>query len=105
MYRLIRNSEMKKPLKIILYILLSITCVYWLGFILYKILDLLRIILHNMTEKSHWWFFVIITIIFTLGALILLETTTDIKPFTSLQHFIIDTFYMLKDWFTNIFSK
>lgn len=103
MYKLIKNSGMKKVFKVVLYILLAITCVCWVIWLLYKLLDLLRMMLHAMTEKSHWWFFVSLCIIFAIGTMVLLETTTEIKPFTSLQCFFIDTFYIVKNWVIGIF--
>lgn len=103
MYKLIENSSIKNGFKIIIYILLTITCIYWLIYLIYKILDTLRIVLHTMTEKSHWWFFISLCIIFAIGTMVLLETTTEIKPFTSLQRFFIDTFYAVKNWVIGIF--
>lgn len=105
MYKMIKNSEMKKGVKIMLYILLTITVVYWFFYVAYRLLDALRFILHNMTEQSHWWFFITLCIIFAIGTLILLETTTSVKPFTALKNNIVNLFYIIKNWFENIFMR
>lgn len=105
MYKLIKNSEMKKGFKIVLYILLTITCVYWLFFLIFKLLDFLRIILHNMTEVSHWWFFITLCVIFTIATLVLMELVTDVKPLTALQRFFIDTFDICKNWIISFFVR
>lgn len=105
MYKMIKESNMKKGFKVMLYILLTITIIYWFFYVMYRLLEVLRFILHNMTESSHWWFFITLCVIFAIGTLILLQTTTNIKPFTALKNNIVNLFYIVKEWFENLFIR
>lgn len=92
MYRLIRECGMPKWLKILIDIVLTITIIYWLGYMLYKFLSVVRFVLHTITEKEHWWFFVVVVLGVLITILFILEFKSDTKPFTSFGKWIISLF-------------
>ena len=93
MYRFISCSEsLPKWLKILLYVLLTLTCVYWIGWLIYKILEVLRLFLHTMTEKKVFWITMGILFICAMTTLCILEFNTDIKPFTTMWEWLSTTF-------------
>ncbi len=82
MYKLIRQGNLPNWIKYIMYILLTVTCVYWVGYFLYKILNFIRFVLHTVTTKEHWWFTVFIVIGLAIALLIFMEYNSDTKPIT-----------------------
>lgn len=102
MYKLIRESSMPKWLQIIINVVLTITVVYWLGYMIYKVLDILRLFLHTMTEKKIYW--VALGILFTcfLITLFILEFNTDIKPFTLFWEWVCNIFNGARDGLADI---
>ena len=93
MYKMIRESErLPKWLKILLDIALTLTCIYWVGFLVYKILDVFRLFLHTMTEKKVFWIALCIILMCAITTLCILEFTTDVKPFTQIGDFFIKLF-------------
>ena len=93
MYKLIRESD-KLPnwVKILLDILLTITLVYLIGFMVYKILDIFRLFLNTMTEKKVYWIALAIVTICAITTLCILEFTTEVKPFTIMGNWFVDRF-------------
>lgn len=51
----IRNSNLPLWLKLLISIVLIVTCVYWVGFLTYKIIDILRLFINTLTEKKIFW--------------------------------------------------
>lgn len=83
-YKLIKDCGMPKWLKILINILLTLTCVYWIGWFVYKFLDLVRIFLHTMTEKKLFFVSLGIMFICAITTLLILEFRTDVRPFTKM---------------------
>lgn len=94
MYKLIRECGMPKWLKVLINILLTLTCIYWIGWFLYKILNVVRLFLHTMTEEKIWWISLGIMLVCAITTLLILQFGTDLKPFTNMW-----------DWLTGIFVK
>ena len=99
MFHLIKGCNMPKWLKVVLYVLLSITLVYVIGLVVYKVLEAIRWLLHAMTEKKIWWVSLCIIFILSLIFAIILEKTSDIKPFTSIYERLLS----ILDSFKNLF--
>lgn len=87
-------SNLPKWLKIFLVVLSIITMVYWIGYIVIKILALVRFILEQVSKKEHWWFFVIVILLVGIVALLLAQFVYDLNPFGN--------FF---DWCEEIFDK
>lgn len=99
MYKLIREGSMPKFLKVLLYILLTITCVYWIGYFLYKILEFVRICINGITnEKGRWWFFLLCLVILFVSVCIAMR----FNPFLELWNLIKAFFVDMKDNFINL---
>ena len=89
MYKLIREGNLPNWLKALLYMLLTVSCVYWIGYFLYKILNFIRFILHSVSSKEHWWFTVFISIGVAVAFLLFLEYQTDQKPLTQMLEWLL----------------
>ncbi len=98
MYRLLHNSNIPKWLKILLYIVLTLSLVYLVGLIFYKVLEAIRWLLHNATEKRIWWITLIIALIATIIVLVILEINTDIDPFTNAINFLVSKWKQFVNW-------
>ena len=97
MYKLIRECEMPSWLKVLINIFLTITVVYWLGYFIYKILNLVRLFLHTMTKKEIYWVSLGIIFICAIITLFILEFNTDIKPFTQMWEWLCSIFNVTRD--------
>ena len=75
----ITNSNMPKWLKWLLNITLAITCVYWIGYLCYKIIDLFRIFIHNLTEYKIFWVMFGVTLCLIILGIILLYKVYNIN--------------------------
>ena len=63
----ISNSNMPRWFKWLLNITLAITCVYWLGLLLYRVIEIVRTFLHKLTDHDIFW--VIIGLLFIVGCI------------------------------------
>ena len=80
MYRLINNSKIPRIIKWLLYILLTITIIYWIIIMAYKLLDLMRRFLHFVSDKRNWWTFVCCVGILLIGAFIVAQFVLGLDP-------------------------
>lgn len=94
MYRLIGNSKLPRFLKVLIYILLTLTCVYWIGYFTYKILDGIRKFLHYVSTKEHWWAFIICVAILGIGTFLIAEFV-----------FKLGWWEAIVNWFVNIYKS
>lgn len=79
----IRNSNLPLWLKLLISIFLIVTCVYWVGFLTYKIIDILRLFINTLTEKKIFW------IIFVLSCALII---------------IYINFYLINNYDQNIYE-
>lgn len=105
MYRWIKEKDLPKWLKILINVLITITIIYWLGFIIYKSLDMLRIFLHTVSETKIWWTSLVIIIACTITTLCILECFTNVKPFTSCKDSIITWWNCVRNKIANIIGS
>ena len=82
MFKFIRESKMPKWLKFIIYTILIVSVIYWLGYLIYKIVDFLRFFVNSVTDKKMFWVSVGVMIICGIVTLIILEYNTDVKLIT-----------------------
>ena len=94
LYSLVHTAKMRKLIKILIYILLTLTLVYWIGWLLYKFLELLRKIIHCITEKEHWWFFLSCILLLAIGTFIVAQFVLGLNPYGKII-----------DWFKYIIEK
>lgn len=92
MYRLIHNCGMPKWLKILFYIVLTITLIYWLLLGIYKILELLRFCINWVTDKNRWWIFITCIILALLVSLLMAEFVWNLHPFENFWNWILSIF-------------
>lgn len=106
MYKMIREKEnLPRWIKMMMYIVLTVTCVYWVGYIIYKVLSLVRFILHSVSSKEHWWFTVFIVIGVGIAMLLFMEFRTESKPFTELWIWIEKMFNEMREKIGNFLLR
>ena len=102
MYRLVRDSKLPSWLKVLINVALTLTVVYWLGYMVYKILDVFRLFLHTLTEKKIFWIEFGIVVIVFIGTCLYLQYNTDIHPFTNAYEWLLNVFNLSRDYIANL---
>lgn len=102
MYRLINNATIPKALKVLLYILLTLTCIYWISIMTYKILELLRKSLHWCSEKRNWWTFVVCIAILAIGSLLIAQYLLDLDPIGKVVNWVVTNINEFRNKLGNI---
>ena len=95
-------SKLPKWLKIILLTLSIVTVVYWLGFVIYKILEAVRIIFAYIFEKRNYWTFLICVLILIVGSLLIAQFYFNLDPFGKMANWFIAKWNELREWLSNI---
>lgn len=90
MYRLVRNSNIPKILKLLIYILLTLSCIYWIGWFVYKFLSITRKIIHWCSDERNWWTFIVCILILVIGSLIIAQFFLGLQPFERFIQWIVD---------------
>lgn len=81
LFKYLHESGIPKPIKVLLYITLIVTCVYWIGTIIYYVLEALRWVLHNATDKKLWWITLCIILACVITVLCLMQYKWGLNPF------------------------
>ena len=90
MYRWLNNSNLPGFLKFLLKVLLTLSCIYWIGWFVYKILDCARAFIHWTTDKGHFWVFMFCLVLVTVWALVLAENYLGLEPFAKILSWIME---------------
>lgn len=104
MYKWLHNRSMPKWLKIVLYILITLSLVYLIGLITYRVLEGIRWLLHNATDKKFYWITLTIILIATIVVLVVFEKFTDIDPFSNLIRYIVTKWQEFRNWVASLIS-
>lgn len=83
MYKWVRDSRMPLIMKVIVYVMISVTLVYWLGWIVYKVIELCRKIVHWISKRENFWAIILVSIIL-VGIYLVREEIKGDKPITQL---------------------
>lgn len=102
LFRKINESNMPKFLKILIEVLLTLTCVYWIGVLIYKILEGLRIFMHWTSDKRNWWTFLMCVAILVVGGLIIAQFFLGLDPFGKMWQGILNTFNNFRNWLSGL---
>lgn len=92
-------SKLPKWLKVVLVIISILTLVYWVGFIVIKILSAIRFILQEISKKEHWWFFIVTMLLVGIVALLLAQFVFGLDPFGKLTEWCVGIFDNMKEKF------
>lgn len=90
MYRYLHKSNIPKWLKIIFYILLSITLIYWIIWLIYKGLEYTRKFLHWTTEPRNWWTFLVSILLVLVGSFLMAQFVLGLDPIGKLTKYITE---------------
>lgn len=102
MYKFINNSKLPKLLKWLINILLTITCVYWLGYLVYLLLDSIRKFIHWTTEPHNWWTFLMCVMIVLVGSLIVAQFALGLDPIGKATIYITEKINSLRESIANL---
>ena len=102
MYRLINNSKMPRFIKWILYVLLTLTCIYWIGVMVYKILCAIRVIGAFIFEKRNYWTFLCCLLILVIGGLLLAQYYFNLDPFGAIVAYFNGLIDRLREYLGNL---
>lgn len=97
MYRYLNEKNLPKWLKYLLYVVLTLTLVYWLGILIYKILEAFRKFLHWASEKRNYWTFLFSVFIVLLGSLIMAQCVLGLDPLGKLANYIVEMWENIKN--------
>ena len=74
------KSQLPKWLKILIYVVLTLTLIYWLGLLIYKFLEYLRRFIHWASEKRNWWTFLFSVFLVLVGSFIMAQFVLGLDP-------------------------
>lgn len=83
-------SNFPKWVKVLLLIVSLITMVYWVGFIIYKILSAIRSIGAFIFDKRNYWVFLTCILILVVGALLIAQFYFDLNPFGQFYEWLLE---------------
>lgn len=88
-------------LKIILILLSIVTVVFWVFFLVYHIINLLRAVIHFLTEKKAFWVFIICIVICGIIGLLFAQFYFGLDPFGKAYNWLLDKINIIKQWLVN----
>ena len=95
-------SRLPRWLRIILIILSIITVVYWLGFVIYKLLCAIRCIGAFVFESRNYWTFLVCVLILVVGSLLVAQFYLGLNPFGEIYEWFIEKITELRDSIVNL---
>lgn len=96
------GDKMPKAIKIIYYIILAVTLVYWLYRAISLTLSLIQRIGSFVFEKRNYYTFVICLIILGIGILLASQFIFDLDPFGRVANWFIDQWNNFRAWCVKI---
>lgn len=88
--------KLPKWLQVVLLTLSIITVVYWLGFVVYKLLCAIRCIGAFIFEKRNYWTFLVCILILLIGTFIVAQFILGLDPWGHFSNWVVDRFNELK---------
>lgn len=89
-------SKLPRWLQIVLIVISIITVVYWLGFMIYKILCAIRVIGAFVFETRNYWTFLCCILILAIGTLIVAQFVLDLDPVGHFANWVVEKVNELK---------
>lgn len=97
MYRWLNNRDIPIFLKVIIKMILTLSCVYILGYLIYKTLDIARGLIHWLSKKEHFWLFMACILVTGITAFILAEFCLGLEPFEKFTQWVMDKVQDFRD--------
>lgn len=101
MYKRLYNSQLPKWLKLILYILITLTLIYLLCITLYKVLEISRVVIHWVSEKRNWWTFLVCILILLIGSFVIAQCVLGLDPLGAIGNYFIEQWHNLRNAIAN----
>lgn len=95
-------SRLPSWLRFILIVLSIVTMVYWLGFIVYKLLSAIRCIGAFIFESRNYWTFLCCILILVVGSLLIAQFYLGLNPFGELWEWFMNEITYLRDSFISM---
>ena len=98
-------SKLPKWLRVLLIIASIVTLVYWVGFLLYKILCAIRVIGAFIFDKRNYWTFLGCIVILLVGTLLVAQFLLGLDPIGQIKEFILEKIEIIKEFIINKFIE
>lgn len=96
------GDKMPKPIRVIYYVLLGITLIYWTYRLIALILDLIQKVGVFVFDKRNYYTFVICLIILGVGILVASQFIFGLDPFGKSLNWVVDKYNDLKNSIINL---
>ena len=104
MFKWISNSRLPRIVKWLLYVVLVLSCVYWIGWFVFKILDGTRKLIHWITESRNWWTFIVCILIVAIGVFLAAQFYFGLDPIGKLQAWFSENIQTFRYWLGDLIS-
>lgn len=98
MYRWVRRSNMPRFLQVLIVVVLTISCIYWMGYFVYALLNGTRFFIHWVTEKSHFWVFMFCIVLVIGTSIFIAQMYLGLDPIGHMKQYFIDLYARAKNW-------
>lgn len=104
MFKWISDSKLPRLIKWLLYVVLVLSCVYWIGWFVFKILNGTRKLIHWITEARNWWTFIVCLLIVAIGVFLAAQFYFGLDPIGKLQAWFLENIQKLRYWLGDLIS-
>ena len=95
-------NKLPKWLRVVLIFVSIITLVYWIGFIIYKLLSAVRVIGAFIFESRNYWTFLCCILILVVGSLLVAQFFLELNPFGEITEWGRSQITNLRDSFISM---
>lgn len=90
-------DKLPKWLRFILILISIVTVIYWVGFMIYKLLDAIRAIGAFIFNKRNYWTFLCCILILVIGSLLVAQYYFNLDPFGKIAEWFISVWQQIKE--------
>lgn len=101
MYRWVGRSKMPRFLKVLIYVVLTLSCIYWIGYFVYALLNGTRFFIHWVTEKSHFWVFMFCIVLVIGTSIFIAQKYLGLNPIGQIKDYFVGIYERAKMWLQN----
>lgn len=92
------GNKMPKPIRVIYYILLTLTLIYWLYRFIAGVLTLIQKLGSFIFEKRNYYTFIVCLLILTVGILLASQFLFNLDPFGKACNWFVEKWNNIRQW-------
>ena len=96
------GDKMPKPIRVVYYVILAITLIYWLYRLTASILELIQKIGSFIFEKRNYYTFIVCILILCVGILLASQFIFNLDPFGKVANWLVSKWNDLRHWCVEI---